>query len=79
MTDQTDIEIRTHLAARLMETASGLRRRSVLPESEIATAFATVGAPIAAVHNGPHGAAEWLRDMADAIEHGSFPLNGPMQ
>ncbi|MCM2561351.1 hypothetical protein M8756_00115 [Lutimaribacter sp. EGI FJ00015] len=79
MTDTTQNEIRAHLAARLMETANGLSRGDVLPEAEIATAFVMTGATIAACHNGAVGAAEWLRDLADAIEQGEKSLNGPMQ
>ncbi len=79
MTDDTTTneQVRAHLSARLMETASAMRRDSILPESEIATAFVTVGTAIAACHNGPTSAAEWLRDMADAIERGDpeIPAN----
>lgn len=77
MTDQT--EIRAHLSAKLMETASNLQRDRVLPEAEIATAFVMTGATIAACHKGAVGAAEWLRDLADAIEQGEKSLNWPMQ
>lgn len=78
--DDTTIEqLRAHLAARLMETASGLSRGDVLPEAEIATAFVMTGATVAACNKGPVGAAEWLRDLADAIEQGEKPLNGPIQ
>lgn len=72
MTDETTTteQVRAHLSAKLMETATAMRRDSILPEAEIATAFVTVGTAIAACHNGPTGAAEWLRDMADAIERG---------
>ena len=61
-------EIRNYVSGQLMQTATEMRKQEVLPEAEVATAFVTVGASIAAVHKGPHGAAEWLRDMADAIE-----------
>lgn len=77
MTNQT--EIRDHLAAKLMETAGNLQRDRVLPETDIATAFVMTGATIAACHNGPVGAAEWLRDLADAIERAEQLLNAPMQ
>ena len=76
MTEQTRTEIRAHLAARLMETANGLRRGDVLPESEIATAFVMTGATVAACNKGPVGAAEWLRDLAVTIEQGEKRLNG---
>ena len=79
MTDQTHIEIRTHLAARLMETASGLSRGNVLPESEIATAFVMTGATIAVCEAGPVAASEWLRDLADSLERAEKSLNGPMK
>lgn len=80
MTDTTTTEqLRAHLAARLMETANGLRRGDVLPEAEIATAFVMTGATVAACNKGPVDAAEWLRDLADAIERAEQSLNGPMQ
>lgn len=75
MTDTiTTAQLRAHLAARLMETATGLRLGGVLPEADIATAFTMTGATIAAVHKGPTGAAEWLRDLADVIERAEKPL-----
>jgi hypothetical protein len=76
MTDQTE-QLRHRLAARLMETATGLR--GALPESAIATAFVMTGATIAACATGPVAAAEWLRDLADAIEAAENRLSRPTQ
>jgi len=78
MTTTTE-QLRAHLSARLMETVNRLRRGDVLPEAEIATAFVMTGATVAACHNGPVGAAAWLRDLADAIEQGEKSLNGSIQ
>lgn len=80
MTAQNDIiEIREHLAARLLETATDLGRDRVLPEADIAVAFVMTGATIVACHAGPVAAAEWLRDLADTIERAEKGLRGPMQ
>ena len=68
MTDENTPSIRDHFAAKLMETAGNLERDGTLPASEIVTALATVATAIAATHIGGVSTAEWLRDMADAIE-----------
>ena len=75
----TDTTIRDHLAAQLVKTAGNLERDGTLPASEIATAFVTVGTAIAASHIGGVSAAEWLRDLADAIERGDPRLNVTIQ
>ncbi len=79
MTDTTNEQLRNYLAARLMETAGGLRQGGALPEADIATAFVMTGATIAACNKGPTSAAEWLRDLADVIERAEAPLQRPIQ
>jgi hypothetical protein len=62
-----------------MTTAGNLERDRVLPTADIATAFVMAGATIAAVNVGPAAAAEWLRDLADAIEAAENRLSRPTQ
>ena len=68
MTDENTPSIRDHFAAKLMETAGNLERDGTLPADAIATVFVATGAAIAGSHRGGVATAEWLRDMADAIE-----------
>ena len=77
MTDQTTIEIRHHLFYKLAETAESIRQGGAMDDHQLAAVFMGIGLTLAEKAYGPVGAAEWLRDMADNIENGSFPLNGP--
>ena len=69
MTTETHDQIRDHLFEKLAETAESIRQGGVMDDHQLAAAFLGVGLTVAQHACGPVGAAEWLRDMADEIEH----------
>jgi hypothetical protein len=65
----TEAELPKFLAMKLAQFALS-QRGCGLPDHKIAGAFLSVGVQMAIYAYGDVGAAEWLRDVADEIEHG---------
>ncbi len=71
----TRTELAEHVFRRLTEVAVKMREGGAMTDRQTATAFLAVGVTLAQHQCGPVGAAEWLRDVADEIEHDASLVN----